>query len=485
MEEQTIFSPQGEQSQQIPQPGNVEPLPPPESSSIAENPSIPNTPQTQKNRPQFPVGKIIRMLLGVFVIFIVLTIFIGVILPRFGSQKNKSVTLNYWGLWESSAVMQGVISDFEKENPNIKIDYSKEDIKQYRERLETRIANGSGPDIFRFHNTWYPMFSAKLLPIPTNVISREAFKKTYYAVNATDLIKNGAIYGLPFNMDTLALFVNSDKLSAAGLKAPSTWNDFITTAQGLTVKSSDGKIQTAGASIGTFENVSHAPDILSLLFVQNGVDSADISKNSQRVSDALDFYTSFAKGDTSVWDLTLDNSVLAFSQGNSAMIFGYSWDYFTIKALNPNLNFQIVPSPQLATDSPKNLASYWADGISVKSKHQKEALLFLKFLSQQIIREKLYTEEAKTRFFGEIYPDRSLSLKLDNDPILSSFVNQAQSAVSSYFVDSTYDNGLNDKLDNYLKDAVNNVLGGGSPQSATETLINGFSQVTSLYAKQE
>ncbi|KKP96198.1 MAG: hypothetical protein A2152_00310 [Candidatus Levybacteria bacterium RBG_16_35_6] len=480
MEEQTVFTPQSQPSQ----PGQVtSPVVPPISEPQIEQPAP--SPGNLSRKPGIPFGKILRVFIGLLVILLILTIFIGVILPKFGSKKVSNVTLTYWGLWENKAVMQSIISEFERENPTISVEYSKEDIKEYRERLETRIANGSGPDIFRFHNTWYPMLSSDLLPIPTNIISREQFKEKYFSVAARDLIKNGAIYGLPFNIDALALFINNDKLSAAGVSIPSTWNDFITASQTLTIKDQDGKIQTAGASIGTFENVSHAPDIISLLFVQNGVDTLDISQNSQRVSDALDFYTSFAKGDGAVWNGTLDNSILSFSQGNTAMIFAYSWDYFTIKALNPDLEFQIAPVPQLTSDNPTNLASYWADGISVKSKHQREALLFLKFLAEESSKEKLYTEEAKTRFFGEIYPETRLASKLEDDPTLSIFVKQAGSATSSYFVDSTHDNGLNDKLNNYLKDSVNATLGGSSPQSATETLIKGFSQVIFLYEQEQ
>lgn len=480
MEEQTVFTPQSQpdQSGQV-----MPPVAPPTSQPQVEQPVPPtgNFP----GKPGIPFGKILRIFIGLLVILLILTIFIGVILPKFGSKKPSNVTVTYWGLWENKAVMQSIISEFERENPTINVEYSKEDIKEYRERLETRIANGSGPDIFRFHNTWYPMLISELLPIPTSIVSKEQFEEKYFSVVVRDLIKNGAIYGLPFNIDTLALFINNEKLSAANVSIPLTWNDFITASQALTIKDQDGKIQTAGAAIGTFENVSHAPDIVSLLFAQNGVDTIDISKNNQRVSDALDFYTSFAKGDGAVWNGTLDNSILSFSQGNTAMIFAYSWDYFTIKALNPDLEFQIAPVPQLTSDDPTNLASYWADGVSVKSKHQKEALLFLKFLSEESSKEKLYTEEAKTRFFGEIYPETRLASKLEDDPILSTFVKQAESATSSYFVDSTYDNGLNDKLNNYLKDSVNATLGGSSPQSATETLIKGFSQVISLYEQRQ
>ena len=83
------------------------------------------------------------------------------------------------------------------------------------------------------------------------------------------------------------------------------WNDFMNDSKTLTVKDVNGKIKTAGAALGTFDNVNHAPDILSLLFVQNGVNLNNISSTSEKVIDALNFYTSFALGDVNVWDLSL------------------------------------------------------------------------------------------------------------------------------------------------------------------------------------
>jgi ABC-type glycerol-3-phosphate transport system substrate-binding protein len=58
----------------------------------------------------------------------------------------KQTSLIYWGLWEPSEVMTSVITDFETANPQYKIDYRKQSHKDYRERLQTAIASGNGPD---------------------------------------------------------------------------------------------------------------------------------------------------------------------------------------------------------------------------------------------------------------------------------------------------------------------------------------------------
>lgn len=441
-------------------------------------------PDGKSSSSQGKMKKLFKFLLGFILITgLIATIFL-VVLPRLMKiPLGGQVTLTYWGLWEDANVMSGVISDFERENPNIKVQYIKQDPKQYRNRLLTRINSDTGPDIFRFHNTWYPMLSQVLLPIPQDTISKEEFIRNYYPVAQGDLIKNGAIYGLPLEIDTLSLFVNTSLSQAAGLSVPVTWNDFINNARAMTVKDENGKIKTAGAAIGTYENITHAPDILSLLFLQNGVDFNNIEGSSDRIQGTLSFYTSFATDENNVWDATLDPSILAFSKGNLGMFFGYSWDYFTIKQLNPNISFQVVSVPQLPGQN-TTLASYWAEGVSLKSKHQKEAFLFIKFLAKKDTATKLYQSEANTRLFGEPYSRIDLADSLKTNPDIYTFVAQAQSAKSSIFVDSTFDEGLNQEANSYLETAVNTVIeNNGSTINAFETFSKGIAQVLQKYGQ--
>jgi len=63
--------------------------------------------------------------------------------------------------------MQSLISGFERENPNITVAYSQQDIKQYRERVLTRIADGNGPTFSAFTTAGNPMYASVLLPLPT------------------------------------------------------------------------------------------------------------------------------------------------------------------------------------------------------------------------------------------------------------------------------------------------------------------------------
>ncbi len=488
IQENTIF--------QSPQKEEIEPFPLPKSHPVGVGGVAQNAQNIQQSPVNPPVAAPsppppdygggfptpLKMILGVIVVAVFIFLIVHFVVPLFKSN-NQKVTLAYWGLWEDSGVVKSTIADFEKKNPTITVEYTKEDVKGYRERLTTRLQNGTGPDVFRFHNSWLPMFSSTLLPLPSDVIGKKDFEQSFYPTTQSDLEKNGAIYGIPLEIDTLSLFVNSDMLSAQGLQPPTTWEEFLADARKLTVPDeTNTRIKTSGAALGTFDNITHAPDILSLLLAQNGANLTNLSATPINAADAFNFYISFATGDSKVWDTTLDPSLLAFEKGNLAMYFGYSWDVFAIKAVSPDLKFQVVPVPHLPNRN-MTIASYWAEGVSVKSKHTKEALLFMKFLAEKDTEQKFFSEISKTRLFGEPYARVDLADSLKDNTLAYPFVSQAKTAVSSYFVGDTFDNGLNSQLNSYLGNAVRSMLANTSAQTAIGTLSQGATQVLRQYGQ--
>lgn len=478
MEDKTIFN----ANQQPPQGESVTPpvVPPVAPQPVPEN-SYSEYPYDYPSDSFFSrIPFFVKLLVGLLILALIgLGIFLGV-RSLLSPQQSGEVTLTYWGLWEGENVMKPIIEEFEKEHPNIKVEYQKQDIKQYLNRLDTRIPAGTGPDIFRYHNTWLPMTSSYLSPLPSSVMTGDEFKSTYYPVMSEDLVKNGAIYGIPIGIDTVSLFVNDEIFQAAGATVPKTWDEFINTARSLTVKDETGQIKTSGAAFGTYDNVNHAPDVISVLLSQNGTDILDIQSTAKNTVDALNFYTLLAKGDDSVWDTALDNSLTAFANGSVAMYFGYSWDIFAIKAMNPNLQFSIYPVPHLPNRD-MTIASYWVDGVSSKSPHQKEAMEFMKFMSEKETQQKLFTQASKTREFGFPYARVDLAESLKDNPLLYPFVQQAPTAVSSYFVSDTYDDKLNSGLNGYLGNAVRSMLGNTSGETAVDTLIQGVNQKLQEY----
>jgi len=423
-----------------------------------------------------------KILIGLGILILLITA-VSFFLPK--GESTKQVKLQWWGLWEESNAVQTLIIDFKKTHPNIDVEYVKKDPKEYRERLLARVDNSTGPDVFRYHNTWMPMLSDVLLPLSSDVITPEEFKKVYYPVMQEDLVKNGAIYGIPMMGDTLAMYVNPKIFEDAGEQVPTNWDDFVKVSKKLTKRDSKGKITTAGAALGTYDNITHAPDIISLLFVQQGVNMQDFTTQQDAQTGALDYYTSFANGQDAVWDASLDNSTLSFSKGNVAIYFGFSWDVFTIQKLNKSLNFKVYPVPELYGKK-TTIASYWAEGVSAKSPNQKEALEFMKYLSQKETAEKFYAETAKTRAFGEPYARKDLKESLREEPLVYPFVDQLDNAKSSFFASDTHDGdtGLNTMANSYLGTAIRSMADGGSGDSVVEPLNSGILQIYEKYNAQ-
>lgn len=472
MDENTIFKPINTLSQEA----GIQP------EILVNNPIVAPVPPELQSAPAPSIFfKILKILLGMVIVLGILFFVYNIISPKFFPAKINQVKLVYWELQEETSVYAPLIADFEKKHPNIKIEYLKLDLEQYKEKLITRSNNGNGPDIFRFHNTWVPELLDLLLPLPSSVVTKEDFSKNYYPAAKADLIKNGAIYGIPLQIDTLNIYVNKDLLQAAGLRAPTTWIEFGDYARQLTVKDESNHIQTAGAAMGTFSNITHAPNIISMLFVQNGVDLRNMSANISAVSDALGFYSAFAKASGNVWDDTFDKSINAFASGTLAMYFGYSGDFFTIKSMNPNLSFDIFPVPNLPGQN-ATIASYWVEGISSKTKHQNEAMLFMQYLALKETAQKLFAEEAKTRNFGQPFARVDLADSLKKS-VAYPFVSSAPFAVSSFFVDGDFGNGLNSKMNSYLNTAVDSILKGASPESAAQILSAGVSEVLKQYGQ--
>lgn len=459
--------------------------PPPSPTSVtpetpAPKPSeTPPTPEVKLGQPSPVLPKLFLFLVGILILGALVFGIWKFALPMLPFEfKPGGVKLTYWGLWEDENVFIPLINEYEKNHRSVKIEYKKQSPTEYRERLQVSITQGKGPDIFRFHNTWLPMLKNELSPVPTTVFSLSDFQKTFYPVATQDLKLGDSLYGIPLEIDGLALLYNVDIFKAAGVSPPTTWEGFQKAAVILTVKDAQKRIQTSGLALGTTNNVDNWSDILAEMFLQDGVDL----KNPQGklAEDALIFYTSFAQGDNKTWDETLPPSTLAFTQGKVAMIFVPSWQIINIKAKNPQLNFKVLPVPQLPGIN-VTWASYWVEGVSVKSPHQAEAWDFLKYLSQKETLVKFYTEASKTRLFGEPYSRQDLAQSLKDDPYLGPYIQQAPRAQSFYLASQTFDNGINDKLIKYLEDTVNAVNRGVSPRSALETTAQGFKQVLSTY----
>jgi len=435
-------------------------------------------------------GSKVKKKLPLLIIAIVAFIFIIGLVLLLGrlfsgnSNPNEPVKLTFWGLWQSPQVMNELIKDYQKNNPYVEIEYVQMDAKDnYRERLLERTRNGTGPDLFRFHNTWVPSIKELLSIAPQTIYTAEDFGQIYYPVMVKDLVIDNQVIGVPYNLDGLVLLYNEDLLKNAGInQPPMDWELLISDAKQITVRDDNGNVITAGVALGAAENISHFSDILGLMFLQNNVTLKDLESNANAQT-VIETYLNFVLNAEPSWSEIFDNSINAFAEEKVAMIFVPTWEIEVIKHLNPDLALKVAKVPQIRGGSQKNLANYWADAVSRGSKHQKQAWDFLKFLSQKEQQSRMFELETKSgRMFGNIYPRMDMAELLIDHEYLGPLVKDANILDSIPMVSRTYDNGLNDEIVNYyLKDSINSVLLGTSVFEAVRNLNLGVTQVLQKY----
>lgn len=365
--------------------------------------------------------------------------------------QSEVITLDYWGLWEPSQTLTQVLKNFETENPGISVNYVKQNINGYRQRLETAIATGNGPDLFRYHASWRSYLNDSLDAMPAATMTKEQFAQTFYPVATKQLSDaDGNIKGIPLMYDSLALLYNKDLYQQANLEVPKTWAEFKSNARLLTKYGANNYIESAGAAMGLADNVDFATDIVGLLTAQtllSADEQADISNpDAQTVADVLTYYTSFYnEPGKRTWDETFDNSTSAFARGEVAMILAPSWTIHDVLKINPNLHIGVAALPQLDVEKPINWATYWAEGINVNSPRKTAAWKLLKYMSSADVLEQLYQEQTTLRDFGEIYPRTDMADLLANNNYTQSYLLNANKAIGLPLNDKTFDEALNDE----------------------------------------
>lgn len=389
---------------------------------------------------------------------------------------SQNVNLTYWGLWESEEVMQPLIDAYEQQNPGVNITYVQQNSRQYRQRLQAAVRDGSGPDIFRYHNTWVPMIKSDLSPAPANVLTAASLQRDYYPVVSSDVVDGIQVLGMPLMYDGLALLYNRNMLEAANALPPSNWQQVRELALKLTIKNG-ARIERGGIALGTADNVDHFSDVLAFMMLQNSADlSNPVSANAQS---ALEFYTIFSRVDQ-VWDDTLPPSTQAFAAEQVAMIFAPSWRIHEIQEQNPNINIGVARLPQIDGTS-LAWATYWVEGVSATSRNKEESWKFLAYLGQAEQLRKFHTSASSQRTQGELYPRVDMASELKTNPLLTPYLDDALIAQSWPLAFATYDEGLNDGLIQYYKDAVNTMNQGGSAERALQSVLPGIQQVLSRY----
>jgi sn-glycerol 3-phosphate transport system substrate-binding protein len=154
-------------------------------------------------------------------------------------------------------VVDGIIADFEKENPEIDVTaiYAG-NYNDARVKALAALQSGNPAQLsVMFSIDVHELMDLDAI-IPFDEVANNAEDKAWLNDFYPALMKNGQVngktWGVPFQRSTIVMYYNKDMFRAAGLdpeKAPTSWDELVSMGKQLTKKDASGRVTQWGAMI--------------------------------------------------------------------------------------------------------------------------------------------------------------------------------------------------------------------------------------------
>lgn len=302
----------------------------------------------------------------IFSTLLIITIVFFAFRPK---QQNNEVV--FWTLQmnDFAPYINGVISDFEKQNPDIKIKWVDVPFSEGEKRTLASVLSDNPPDLVNLNPDFSSTLAHKgaLFEIPQDKTIQ--FNKEI--MNA--LKTNGKFYSIPWYATSAITIYNKDLLNKAGIQIPKTYSQVAQSAK--TVKSA------TGAYI-ILPNITENDTMLKILNKYGVSNSSDINskKSIQTFEMFKNLYTQNLIPKETV-TMTLQEALEKYMSENIVLIGAGANFLNMIKENAPSTYAKTDVAPQLTGDFGQNDFSLMNFVIPIRAKHKKEALKFALFLT--------------------------------------------------------------------------------------------------------
>ncbi|WP_233194783.1 sugar ABC transporter substrate-binding protein [Cryobacterium sp. M91] len=204
-------------------------------------------------------------------------------------DKPATGEVTVWAMGNEGEVLDQLATKFEDENPDVTINVTAVPWDSAHDRIATSIAGGETPDISMLGTTWVGEFAATgaLEPTPEGLVDEASFFEGSWGTAVVDDVA----YGVPWYVDSRVLYYRTDLAEAAGVEAPTTWDEYKTFALAL----KDGGA-TSGVSLppGGFDSWQY---VTPLAWQAGGdilnEDGTEFTFDTPEWAEAFEFYKSF------------------------------------------------------------------------------------------------------------------------------------------------------------------------------------------------
>ncbi len=381
----------------------------------------------------------------------------------------QKTTITYWQYDYATRVdaMNQLIKQFEAANPDITVKQETFPYDGYQQQVAASLPAGQGADVVQLYYGWLPTWqrSGYVVPLPTDAFDPATIQQDF--IPMVDAAKiDGAYYGLPTAVRSLALFYNKDMLSKAGYDAPPTsWDQFLEIAKALTVKQGPRFTQVGYGMAPDGQDHNLLREVLIRQFGGKPYsdDGTKVAYDTPEGLQAFEFYTG--------WATDQQIGVPNFVPGNNgyrdgfiqlqniAMIIDGSFAIGSVKS-DAKFDWGVAEIPTFDNGVQSDFGSFWMNGLTPNATKDPAKLAasekFLKFVTSPDAM-KLWLEVV-----GELPARQSLisDTSLASDPVYGPFIKSLAYSHATQFADETAQRTL-------FVDAINQVVLNGADPAAT------------------
>lgn len=302
--------------------------------------------------------------------------------------KTKLVFLRAGTEPERRDYWKRVIERFEKDNPDIEIEYQEAPWgDDFETKLNTGFASGTAPDVICFSmasmGTRVPLGQyAALDEYVDSWDGREDFMENALTLGSV----NGSLYGIAVFPDPRMLIYNKEMFEEAGLDPdapPATWDELLEAHKALVKKDGDTVEQTGFAMPSSGSNMQQ---YYSIFIEQNGVknlvdeDDDTILVNTPEAVEAAEFMKEIKDAGAIQWDCTtVDQN--PFGMGLAAMTIGNDQDFKNMD--QGDLEGKIAMAAPIEGTKQATFCGVTFLYMSGETKHSDESWKFMEYISSK------------------------------------------------------------------------------------------------------
>jgi multiple sugar transport system substrate-binding protein len=156
-----------------------------------------------------------------------------------------TLTLAMYAEPSRTAIQKAMIAAFQRKYPHIHLNTFSTDFTTFYTKMNTNIAAGTVPDVFMMSGAYFYNAAMKGVLMELDPYIKAAhmdLARDYFTESANQMYQ-GKTYGIPGEIDIVALAYNKDLFDAAGVRYPTTtwtWHDLMNAALKLTRKDKNG-----------------------------------------------------------------------------------------------------------------------------------------------------------------------------------------------------------------------------------------------------